>query len=223
MHILIVAATNIEINPFLTFLEKNNSDINLNGKKLKDTIVSTLISGVGSIQTAAHLSLFLSKNKVDFIINAGVAGSFSSLMKPGTVVEVIQDRFGDVGAEERDGSFLDIFELQLEDQNKFPFENGWIIQESHFLLGHLPKVSAITVNMVSGTEYSINRFIKKYSPDIETMEGCAISYVAKLWNIPAIQIRSISNFVEPRDKEKWELKKAIYNLNEVLIQFFLKI
>ena len=36
------------------------------------------------------------------------------------------------------------------------------------------------------------------------------------------QIRAISNFVEPRNRENWKMQEAIQNLNEVLIELFEK-
>jgi futalosine hydrolase len=49
------------------------------------------------------------------------------------------------------------------------------------------------------------------------MEGAAVLYVAEMLDIPAIQIRSISNYVEPRNRENWKIKEAIENLNYQII------
>jgi futalosine hydrolase len=48
------------------------------------------------------------------------------------------------------------------------------------------------------------------------MEGAAFMMVCQKFNITFIQIRSISNYVEERDKEKWDLDLAIKNLNNQL-------
>ena len=45
------------------------------------------------------------------------------------------------------------------------------------------------------------------------MEGAACMMVCQKFNIPSLQIRSISNFIEERNKEKWNLSLAIKNLN----------
>ena len=42
--------------------------------------------------------------------------------------------------------------------------------------------------------------------------------VCKNYNIPCIQIRSISNKVEKRNKENWNLPLAIKNLNDTVAQ-----
>ena len=50
------------------------------------------------------------------------------------------------------------------------------------------------------------------------MEGAALHYVCNSFNIPYLQIRSISNYIGERDKSKWEIKKAIENLNKEIIK-----
>jgi len=156
-------------------------------------------------------------NKVteaDMLINAGVAGSYNQEINIGSVVEVVEDRFADLGVEEADGSFTDVYEMDLMNKDQFPFENGLLKFEGQT---NYQRVSGITVNKVNGTAESIERMTKKYNPEIETMEGAAFMYTAKIMDIKAIQLRAISNFVEPRNKANWDLEKAIKSLNDALI------
>ena len=48
------------------------------------------------------------------------------------------------------------------------------------------------------------------------MEGLAFYYVCYLLQKDCIEIRSISNYVEKRNKENWDIKGAIKNLNQTL-------
>ena len=48
------------------------------------------------------------------------------------------------------------------------------------------------------------------------MEGAALHYVCNSFNVSYLQIRSISNYVGERDKNKWKMKLAIENLNKEL-------
>jgi futalosine hydrolase len=52
------------------------------------------------------------------------------------------------------------------------------------------------------------------------MEGASFFYACEQAGIPGIQIRSISNLVERRNKENWQIGLAIKNLNNTLIQLF---
>ena len=91
-----------------------------------------------------------------------------------------------------------------------------IISEFHKKIS-LPKASSITVNKVHGNEKTIKVIQEKYNADTENMEGLAFYYVMKLINKPSIEIRSISNYVERRNKDNWQIKNAVDNLNKEII------
>jgi futalosine hydrolase len=55
------------------------------------------------------------------------------------------------------------------------------------------------------------------------MEGAALHYVCLQLAVPFAQVRSISNYVTPRDKSLWKMKDAIINLNNWLIGFVEKL
>ena len=205
MNVLIVYATQSEL-------------AQLDLEKISATV---LITGVGMVATTFHLTEHLSKNKYDLILNVGIAGSFSNEIQIGETVNIVQDCFGDFGAED-DENFIDVFEIGLEEKNESLFENGVItfVDSAKFkCIDALRKVKGITVNKVHGNEKSIARIKSKYNPDIETMEGAAVFYVCKLKNIPCIQIRSISNFIEKRNRANWDIKGAVKNLNSFIQAF----
>mgnify|MGYP003759681497 CR=1 FL=1 len=60
---------------------------------------------------------------------------------------------------------------------------------------------------------SIKNVIFKINPDVESMEGAACMMVSERFGIPFLQIRGISNHVEQRNTENWDLSFAISNLN----------
>jgi len=68
-------------------------------------------------------------------------------------------------------------------------------------------------------EETINQIIKRLNPDIETMEGAACMIACKNMGVPCIQIRSISNYIEERNKSNWKIDFAIENLNSELNKF----
>ena len=130
----------------------------------------------------------------------GVSGSFSDQLINGDVVEVIEDNFSEIGFE-NDFSFSKFTDFDL----KTKFYNSSKTNLQH--------VRAITVNTVHGNNDSISEIIERENPEIETMEGASVFKVCEKFNIPCIQIRSISNKVEKRNKENWDLDFAISNLN----------
>ncbi len=212
--VYLFAATQFEILPTLQHLEENFSKKSFFEYSKNGLSIFPVVTGIGSMLTALALSRTNKISEADMIVNAGVAGSFNKALNIGTVVEVVEDRFADLGVEEVDGQFTDVFEMDLMNKDQFPFENGILKNEG--MTNH-QRVSGITVNKVHGTQESIAKITKKYSPEIETMEGAAFFYTAKIMDIKALQLRAISNFVEPRNKENWDLEKAIKYLNEALI------
>ena len=69
-----------------------------------------------------------------------------------------------------------------------------------------------------GNKRSITEIINRLNPDIENMEGAAFFQVCNTFNVPCIQIRAISNKVERRNKDNWNLPLAIKNLNNKLVE-----
>lgn len=199
--LILVSATVFEIEPCLQFLK------NFKSEKFS---VKTCITGVGMVNTAFELGK-LHSEKVDLAINAGIAGSFGK-HKTGEVLKVNQDCFSELGAQDGE-NFLSIDELNLGAQQ--------VKLNSHFENAFTQQISlarGITVNTVHGEEQSISNIVKKYSPDIETMESAAFIHAANKNNWNALQLRAISNQVEKRNKENWNIPIAIKNLNETLIE-----
>tara|TARA_B110001454_G_C12611270_1_gene388788 strand:+ start:110 stop:688 length:579 start_codon:yes stop_codon:yes gene_type:complete len=159
-----------------------------------------LITGVGMVNTAINLTKALNNNDYDLVINMGVAGCFLDEIKIGEVVEVVEDCFSEIGFENGE-SFSEFSEFDIKMKYKVEGKTS------------LRKVKGLTVNTVHGNENSIHKMVERLHPDIESMEGAAVFKVCEEMKIPCIQLRSISNKVEKRNKENWNLDLAISNLN----------
>jgi futalosine hydrolase len=206
--IVLVSATWLEVEPTIHFLKQYqglNPETFFYGK----LEISFCVTGAGMVCTAFELGKLKDRNIV-FAINAGLAGSFGKF-KTGEVVNVSKDRFSELGAEDGD-HFISIDDLQLgkqEVQLENPLENDFILK--------IPVASGITVNTVHGNHSSIERVMKQYQPDVETMEGAAFIHAANSFGWRAIQLRAISNKVERRNRDAWDVQTAIRNLNEKII------
>lgn len=201
MNILIVAATEFEIADFIKQNGYNN----------------VLLTGVGMPMAMYHLQKKVTNSTYDLVIQAGIAGAFTTEFELGETVLVKQDIFGDIGMEENE-KFTPIYETDLFNKNEFPFEDGWLVNKNKFLQqSNLELVKAITVNKVTDDKKATEQLIENYNAEIETMEGAALHYVCLQENITFLQLRSISNFVGERDKTKWKTALAITNLNNELV------
>lgn len=217
MKILIIAATPFEVAPLREYLEENyTSDTPFHYKKEQQEVI-LLITGVGMTQTAYALGKALVIEDFQLAINAGVAGAFNKKLQLGDVVNVVEERYGDLGVEEANGDFTDLFEMELINGQQAPFRENVLPNDRGAEFDFLPKVKGLTVNKVHGFAGSIAKIRAKYQVDIETMEGAAFFQACLTEEVPFLEIRAISNYVEPRNRANWELGKAIQNLNVVLI------
>lgn len=219
MKILIVAATSMEVKLLteeMEFIrEKSNS---LKEYRLNNKEADVLLTGIGTTFTTFHLTLTLIKKKYDLVLSVGIAGSLSDDLQIGEVVNVISDEFADLGIEDKSG-FLTLFESGFVHDNEFPFVNGQLkAAESNGFL-KMKKVAGITANKSHGNSSSIAELQKKFSAQIETMEGAAVFYVCNQLDVPCFQIRAISNYVEPRNPLQWNIPLALENLKIAVLEW----
>ena len=218
MRILIVSATatesrfdtrsEIKVGTPVKVIEPLNHDIDI------------LVTGVGAVPTAFALTRYV--QDYDLVINIGIGGSYKPSIQIGAVVCVREDAFGDYGIDDK-GTFKSLSELRSRGNRLSSREeilvNPWINLD--FPMLKLPLVKGLTLSTASGSKDIIEKIIQRWNADIETMESASVFYVCKQLGIRFICYRAISNLVEPRDKSKWEVGKAITNL-DVEVRNFIK-
>ncbi len=217
MNITLVSATPFEIAPVIQWLESLSNPGNENEFALGSHRISVLVTGVGPVATTWKLAGYLSARKPDLLINAGITGAYDHSLVPGDVVLVGEEQLADTGAEESDGRLISLFDMNLLDPDEFPYRGGRLVnpdcENTHFLR----QVRGLTVGRASGTEASITALLNKY-PDAQTesMEGAAVFYCCLLSGVRFLEIRSVSNYVEPRNRKNWNIPLAVSSLNNVL-------
>jgi futalosine hydrolase len=217
LNITLVSATPFEVAPTIQWLESlsppgSNNEFTIGGHR-----ISVLVTGVGPVATTWKLAGYLYGNKPDLMINAGIAGAYDRSLALGDVVLVGEEQLADTGAEESDGRLISLFDMNLLDPDEFPYRGGRLVnpdmENAHFLR----QVRGLTVSRATGTEASISALTSKY-PDAQTesMEGAAVFYCCLLSGVRFLEIRSVSNYVEPRNRAGWNIPLAVSSLNEVL-------
>lgn len=214
MHILLIAATTFEIQTVTDYLK-------LHRYQLQGHTVSILITGIGSMATTYQLTKSIQQKRPDYLIQAGIGGSFSQQFPPGRVALVAKEMNGDLGVEEN-GVFRDLFDMGLQQDGEHPTTSKWLVNPhtENWENQGLPLVNGVTVNEITTRPSRIEQLQQNYAVTVESMEGAAFHYVCLQEGIPFIQVRSISNFVGERDKKNWKMKEAITALNEQLINIF---
>ena len=192
---LIVAATEIEVKGLMSSLKE-------------DEEFEFLITGVGMINTCFILTKRLSIGGVDKVVNVGIAGAFDKKLELGQVVQIVTERFSEFGAEDN-GSFLKADEMNLMSASDLDFK-------THLRFSGLEELRGITVNTIHGEEQSIRKVVDLFNPEVESMEGAAVALVAEKFGVEWAQIRAISNYLEPRNRDSWQIELAINKLCEVV-------
>jgi futalosine hydrolase len=208
MKLLIVSATELEIGPYLSRQPVSAHEVDI------------IVAGVGMVATTYRLTDQLSHRHYDFALQVGVAGAFDKRLRLGETVFITSECWGDMGAEDRT-EYLDVFQMGLLEHEAYPYTSGKLLTSASPIHDKvlLPRVSGLTVNTVSGSEKTIEHRQQKFGAQVESMEGAAFHYVCLCQRLPFAQVRSISNYVTPRDKSAWKMKEAIISLNEWLINF----
>jgi futalosine hydrolase len=206
MHILLAAATSLEIQPASDFLETGGPHR-----------VSSLITGVGSLPAGYSLMRQIDRDRPDLIIQAGIAGTFNRT-PPGAVLAIRDETLADLGVWE-DRQFKSLFDLRLADPDQPPFTASRLVNPYRSLLTvtGLEQVSAITVNEISTDPNRIAWYRHNTPAVVESLEGGALHYTCLQEQIPFLQIRSVSNDIGIRDKSRWDIPLAIRQLNDRLI------
>jgi futalosine hydrolase len=216
--VLLVAATNIEILATINYLETNFNQKSFTEFSNDKLTITPFIMGVGIMQSAFALGRHRKIQDFDLLIHAGISGTYSgSKLNLGDTVEVHEEQFGDIGAEDRDGKILELFDLELLGDNQFPFQNRKLINNSKKYRTKLKQVTGNTVSKASGELNTINQ-MEMRKADVESMEGASVFYACRNIDIPFVSIRGISNNVEPRNKSNWNINLALDNLNQEIIK-----
>ncbi|MHB8261640.1 MAG: futalosine hydrolase [Bacteroidia bacterium] len=213
MNTLLVAATVFEIAPLLKEMNASIDGQVLSSYTCKQQKIDVLITGVGIAHTSYYLGKYLT-DKYSLVINAGICGSFTNTLSIGEVVRIEEDCFADLGAED-DETFLSMEELNLPGTYHIKNENLF----NHTYLHRLQNVKGATVNTTHGNTVSINKFLSRTKAYVESMEGAAFLLACNQSKTTCVQLRAVSNYIEKRDRNKWNIPLAIENLNIFLIDF----
>ena len=194
----------------------------LEGALLRELLAETTASltivrtGVGPVNAAHAVTLFLAQDRPNAIVVCGVGGAYpSSGLHMGDVVCAETECYGDLGATSPAG-FLDMEALG------FP-----IVEVPAPLYNVLPmqvfpvkrRVRFVTMTSCTGTEAAARSIEARTGGAVESMEGAAVAHVAHLHGIPVGEVRGISNIVSDRDTRAWRLKEAATAAQEALISW----
>ncbi|WP_446009636.1 futalosine hydrolase [Candidatus Electrothrix sp.] len=227
MNILMTAATNMEMQAYVEACGEDESK--RRGEPIEKTAgktaektpgkkqvqLSQLVTGIGPVETTLSLTRYLLKtDPIDCIINFGIAGAYwkdAPSMQAGLLDICLaeQEILGDLGIQLTDT--VKKFSEDLPVQDNFSMDPGLLSAATQILKNkdiNYKTGAFVTVNCASGTLHRGNQLGYQFCGLCENMEGAAVARVGKEFSLPCLEIRCISNMVEDRNRENWQLQEA---------------
>jgi futalosine hydrolase len=179
------------------------------------------VGGMGKVNAAHAATLLLARYGPEALVIFGIGGAYpSSGARIGDVVLAKEEIAGDEGVLTADG-FKDteymgipllktttsvIFNVYPSSERllKASLQSLMIRQDSR----QVHAGTFITLSACTGTAVRADELEKRYNGLCENMEGAAAAQVAAYHQVPWLEVRGISNLVEDRDLEKWDIPRA---------------
>ena len=185
--------------------------------------VTIVVGGVGRTNAAAATTeTVIRHGPFDLVINAGIAGALpGSDLAIGDAVLASKCVYFEEGLNGPDG-FADMaamgFPLGDFDGNVVPV-NESLLRRVSSAMPPTPRTligPIATVATCSGTNEAAAAVVGRTGAIAEAMEGAAVVHAARRLKLPALEIRSISNFTGDRAGQRWDLKSALRSLAAVM-------
>jgi futalosine hydrolase len=180
------------------------------------------VGGMGKVN-AAHAATLLSQYNPEALIIFGVGGAYpSSGAKIGDVAIAKEEIAGDEGVMCLDGfkdaEYIGIPLIKTATSmiyTTYPAREDLLKRALQALVTHQETDADevllgafVTLSTCTGTLSRAHELEARYHGLCENMEGAAAAQVAELHGIPWLEVRGISNIVEDRDAEKWDIPLA---------------
>ncbi|OQX07470.1 MAG: futalosine hydrolase [Desulfobulbaceae bacterium A2] len=210
---LVTAATRMELVACLKRLEPGHS-------------VSALITGIGPLESAVRLAVWLHRHggKVRAVANVGVAGAYAAGGRGPAMLDLClarQEVLGDLGVCVGQG-FERLSPAILDQVGMLELDQGLVERAARVLARageNLRCGPFVTVSSASGGFRRAAALGREYDALCENMEGAAVARVCAEWGLPCLELRAISNVAGERNKERWRLAEAAARAGEALARF----
>lgn len=181
------------------------------------------VGGMGKVNAAHAAALIIAAFSPEALIIFGVGGAYpSSGAVVGDLALAQVEIAGDEGVLTHDGfkdmEYIGIPLLKTATSvifTTYPASEPLLKKVLHRLLASSePRRTDVhfgpfvTLSTCTGTTARARQLEERYHGLCENMEGAAAAQVAGLHDIPWIEVRGISNIVEDRDLQKWDIPKA---------------
>ena len=185
--------------------------------------VFILTAGPGPLYMAAALGTVIPAIRPALLMLTGCCGGFKEAgIEKGAVLIATEEIYAQLGAEDPAGE-SPVIPLSFL-PNRLPMAHDLaeralksLGQTEYFRDIQLRSGPFVTVSMVTATKAHAEKYHRFYSAVAENMEGFAAAAVCRLYEVPVIEVRSVSNFVGERDKESWQTGPAFERAQKAVL------
>ncbi|MCZ4695880.1 hypothetical protein DWB61_14640 [Ancylomarina euxinus] len=226
MDILIVSPTFISLQKFISQLQLiDNYGKNYARFQLAENEFDILISGYGGSLVSHWVNKAIQRKSYDLVVHLGRSFTLNEKSEVGSLVNVIDDYFGDLGFT-YDSGFQSLFDLELIPQNESPFNNGILENPSDYseILTSFRKVSGMTCNTIPANLFQIGEIYIKNYPEIISLDGAAVLYACLESNTDVIQLSyvagNLDNATDHLNIDDLEIDRITEVLEDLLNKLF---
>ncbi len=184
--------------------------------------------GVGKVNAAHSATLVLENYDVDVLILFGIGGAYpDSSLKIGDIAIADSENYGEEGVMTKEGwspmeyTGFPLLNNKKEYYNTFPLDAKLAqiaVRASKDCGFDSKQGNFVTVSQCSGTRKCATLMKKRFNGLSENMEGAAAAHICAMYGVPMIEVRGISNIIEDRDMNKWDIEAAASNCNKVVME-----
>ena len=173
-------------------------------------------TGVGAVNAAHAVTLFLAKTGAREIVACGIGGAYpASWLRVGDVV------CAESGMLRRPGRYEPVGVSGHESagfsgRRRRPSRYSTSCRCSCFPFAPCAVRHGI---VCTGTDDQARTIEARTGGAVESMEGAAVAHVAHLHGVPVGEVRGISNIVTDRDTRAWRIKEAAPAAQEAVVSW----
>ena len=226
-NLLLVSATEIESSAIQSALgnakttqHAGKTVINGNLCGWRCTLLHT---GIGAVNAAHALTCQLEGQLPDLVIQVGIGGAYVPTGLPiQSVVLATEDIYGDVGVVTPEGwKPADEIGIPLVNGdppifNRFPLDSRLVSTAAEICGARCGPF--VTVSQCSGVQAVGDALHARFNALCESMEGAAAAHMCTLYDVPFLEVRGISNLVEDRQPNRWDILGAADAAQSALIK-----
>ncbi|MCY3871589.1 MAG: futalosine hydrolase [Gemmatimonadetes bacterium] len=176
-------------------------------------------TGIGAVNTAQALTVALQEIDPELVLQIGIGGAYLGKgLNVGDLALATEENYGDLGVitpagwSPADEIGIPVLSTNRDYYNTYSLDPALVARGQHILeqLGEcVVRGPFVTVQQCTGREDIGNELAARFNAICENMEGAAAAHVCTLYAVPFLELRAISNHVEDRNKDAWDIPRAV--------------